>query len=603
MAITSGTPTNGDDKLFGSRGDDLIDALGGRDIVSGDAGNDTLFGGFGNDTLAGEAGNDFLIGGLSNQGGDNTEVIEGDEIDNGVDTVRESGDFNFILTNNQLIGNNVDNKLPGSGTDTLSEIESAQLTGGVSANTIDASDFNLGSVTLRGEAGNDTLKGGTRNDTLIGGEGFDSLIGGDGFDTYIVTDVNDTIVENPDAGVDTVQSTSSFTLGSNLENLTLTSSGTGKGNELDNLIVGSNSNDTLDGGAGSDTLSGGLGNDTYIVTGSEDTINENPDAGVDLVQSAGSFTLGANLENLTLTGSGNSFFTNGKGNELDNIIIGTNSNNTNELIGGDGNDTLTGGLGNDILRGDNGNDLLTGGLGNDLYIVTDATSDTIVEAPGAGVDTVNLISGNFTLGANLENLFILNGSGTGTGNELDNIISGDNGNDTLDGGLGSDTLSGEFGNDMLIGGAGNDFLIGRQGSDMLIGGAGDDLLRGSMDNGFSDQFVFAGAFNTLGIDKIEQFSESENFEKDKIVLSPTTFNALDGNVGGNLLPSDFAVITNDAQAGSSSAEIVYNSLNGKLFYNPNASVAGFGSGGQFATFIDVNLPNLSASDFLVVGVF
>jgi Ca2+-binding RTX toxin-like protein len=558
MAI-SGTPTNGDDKLFGTRGDDFIDAGYGNDLISGDAGNDTLFGGFGNDTLTGGAGNDILIGGLSPQAGGNTEVIIGDEIDNGVDTVRELGDFHFFLTNNQLIGNNIDNKLPGSGTDILSEIENAELTGGASANLIDASAFNLGSVILRGEAGNDTLKGGTRNDTLIGGDGFDTLIGGDGSDTYIVTDANDTIIENPGGGVDTVESAGSFTLGANLENLTLTASGIAKGNELNNLITGSNGNDTLDAGvSGFDTLSGGLGNDTYIVTGFTDTVIENANAGIDLVKSGGSFTLGANLENLTLMGSGTA-----TGNELDNNIIGSN-----------GNDALDAGV--------SGNDTLSGGLGNDTYIIT-GTSDTVIENAGASVDLVKS-GGSFTLGANLENL-TLTGSGTGTGNSLNNTINGSNSNDTLTGGAGNDTLNGGLGIDTVIesgsgftltnnkltgngtdtlssiekailtggsnndyldardftlgavtlnGGAGNDFVIGSTGSDSLYGSNGDDVLSGNAGNDFID----GGAGNDF---LIEDVSGSITLTNDRLTGNGTdTLSGIDkvslhGSSGNDVL--------------------------------------------------------------------
>jgi Ca2+-binding RTX toxin-like protein len=615
MAIIAGTPTNGDDKLFGTTGDDTIDGGYGNDLISGDAGNDSLFGGFGNDTLTGGAGNDFLIGGLSSQGGGNTEVVIGDEIDNGTDTVRESGDFNFFLTNDRLIGNNVDNKSPGSGTDTLSEIERAELTGGASANLIDASAFTLGSVILSGQAGNDTLKGGTRNDTLIGGDGFDTLIGGDGSDTYIVTDANDTVIENTNAGVDIVQSAGSFTLGANLENLTLTASGIGTGNELNNNIIGSNGNDTLDAGVdGNDTLSGGLGNDTYIVTGFTDTVIENANAGVDLVivqsGASGSFTLGANLENLTLTGSGT-----GTGNELNNNIIGSNGNDT--LDGVTGADTLSGGLGNDTymvtgtgdtviensgagvdlvksstsfilganlenltltgsggtgtgneldnnIIGSNGNntldagvsgfDTLSGGLGNDTYIVT-GTSDTVIENANAGVDLVKSAT-SFTLGANLENL-TLTGSGTATGNSLNNTINGSNGNDSLTGGAGNDTLNGGLGVDTVIesgsgftlinnkltgngtdtlssiekailtggnnndyldardftlgsvtlnGGSGNDFVIGSTGSDSLLGSNGDDVLSGNAGNDFID----GGAGNDFLIEDVSGISTLTN---------------------------------------------------------------------------------------------
>ena len=62
----------------------------------------------------------------------------------------------------------------------------------------------------------------------------------------------------------------------------------------------------LDGGAGADTLVGGTGNDTYVVDNAGDVVTEGAGAGTDTVQSSVTFTLGANVENLTLTGAGGS---------------------------------------------------------------------------------------------------------------------------------------------------------------------------------------------------------------------------------------------------------------------------------------------------------
>ncbi len=116
-----------------------------------------------------------------------------------------------------------------------------------------------------------------------------------------------------------------------------------------------------------------------------------------------------------------------------------------------------------------------------------------------------------------------------------------------------------------------------------------------------DRFIFNTneEFQTedVGIDTITDFSQTQG---DIILLDLTTFNAINSESGrGFSIPSEFATVTNDEEAANSDAVIVYNSENGNLFYNPNGSQAGFGSGGQFATL--TNTPLLQTEDFLLRG--
>lgn len=236
------------------------------------------------------------------------------------------------------------------------------------------------------------------------------------------------------------------------------------GNSAVNTLVGGAGNDRLVGGAGADTLEGGAGNDTYVVEVATDIVTENASAGTDTVEAGVTYTLAANIENLTLTGTG---AINGTGNTLGNTLTGNSAANT--LAGGAGNDLLVGGAGNDRLAGDAGTDTLQGGAGNDTYVV-DVTTDIVTENASEGTDTVETAI-TYTLGANVENLTLTGTAArNGTGNALDNVLRGNSAVNSLSGGTGNDTLDGLGGADTLTGGAGNDtYLLGRgYGADSVV---------------------------------------------------------------------------------------------------------------------------------------
>ncbi|SHJ99494.1 calcium-binding protein, partial [Propionispora hippei] len=330
---------------------------------------------------------------------------------------------------------------------------------------------------ITGNSGNNVLTGGAGNDTLDGGLGADTLYGGAGNDLYLVDYTGDAVIENANEGLDTVQSSISYTLGANVENLRLMgiTSINGNGNTLNNVLAGNNGNNILDGSTGMDTLIGGLGNDTYIVDNIGDVVIENTNEGADTVQASIIYTLGANIENLILSSSAN---LNGTGNALDNLITGNSGSNL-----------LTGGAGNDTLDGGSGADLLYGSTGNDTYIVDNA-GDVVTENANEGTDTVQSII-TYILGSNVENLILSSSANlNGTGNALDNLIAGNSGNNILTGGAGNDTLNGGAGADSLYGGAGNDVLCGGTGDDTYLYGIGSG-------NDSIDDYDPSGGSNTL----------------------------------------------------------------------------------------------------------
>ena len=144
----------------------------------------------------------------------------------------------------------------------------------------------------------------------------------------------------------------------------------------------------------------GWGSDVYVVDGANDRVLEATNGGTDLVKSSIAYTLPAEVEQLTLTGTA---AIGGTGNALNNVLIGNNANNTlsglngnDTLAGGAGSDTLDGGAGNDLLTGGSGSDTLTGGAGADRFkfVTTGDGLDRITDFV-SGVDKLLVVSANF----------------------------------------------------------------------------------------------------------------------------------------------------------------------------------------------------------------
>jgi Ca2+-binding RTX toxin-like protein len=545
--------------LIGNSANNQLTGNGGNDTLDGGAGQDAMSGGSGNDTYYVDNALDTVTE-SSNQGTDivYSSVTMATSLATNVENLTLTGNAAIngtgnssanIITGNsaantldggsgadQLIGGagddiyKVDNagdtvtELAGEGTDlvmssvafTLSNtVENLTLTNTSSTNVTGTG--NTGDNILTGSSGANTLVGGAGNDTLDpGSAGTDVLQGSTGNDTYIIGRTSGiTITENAGEGTDTVlASVNLSTLANEVENLTLTGSATtGTGNTSNNVITGNSAANTLNAGtAGTDTLIGGLGDDTYVIDHAGVAVTELSGEGTDVVQSSVAYTLSSNVENLTLTGSGN---VNGTGNTGNNVITGNTGNNT--LAGGDGDDTLDPGTAGTA-------DVLQGGLGNDTYIIT-RTGVTLTENSGEGTDMVKSAI-TFTLANNFENLVLTNTGTTvitGTGNSVDNVLTGSTGSNTLVGGAGNDTLDpGTAGTDILQGQTGDDTYIVDRSTTLTLteaAGEGTDTIKSSI------TFTLASNFENLTLTGAGNINGTGN----------GAANVLIGNSGANTL--------------------------------------------------------------------
>ena len=358
------------ENAIGSSGNDTIYGNNVANVINGGAGNDTMAGGNGNDTYYVDSILDVVI---ENPGAGTDLIISNSttySLPNNVENITIGTSGITVIGNelaNTMIGNAIGNTLNGqSGDDFIDGGPGGDVMAGgpgndtfvvdngadvVSEITNDGIDTALSSISyvLPANVENLTLTGnlnlsGTGNsldNILTSNSGIDTLTGGLGNDTYFLNNPSDVVIENPNAGIDTVVAGFGYSLvGTNLENVTLIG-----GANL--TVMGNGFNNFLTSNSGVNTLTGGLGNDIYVLNNAADTVVENPGEGIDAVISSFSYSLGvgSNLENVTLFGTDS---INATGDGLNNQITGNNAPNI--LIGGLGNDTLTGGNALDTAR-------------------------------------------------------------------------------------------------------------------------------------------------------------------------------------------------------------------------------------------------------------
>ncbi|HSV71304.1 MAG TPA: calcium-binding protein [Methylibium sp.] len=545
--ITGGNDAAVSERLRGAGGNDSVSALGGHDYLYGGAGNDTLAGGVGNDFLYGDAGDDSLLGGDGND-----QLFDDDET--GLDILLGGAGDDEVFLLHDGPGQLLDG---GSGVDTLNLSAMAPAFVQLSLQAMQAS---FGSPSALS--------------TVLG---FESVIGTGGGDSL-------------------------------------------EGNAQANRLDGADGDDVLQGGAGSDTLVGGLGSNTLVAGSYFD--GGVPEAGVIDYASYAGFAAGVRAD-LGNNPSGGNVLGSAWSDSYLGIrgLIGTDHDDrllgnadTNHLIGGFGDDVLYGRAGDDTLDGGgtnaydtNGEDLLVGGAGDDLYIVNGVNVLAIESSAGGGIDTVRTALNGYVLGSLLENLELAgNGGINGSGNELDNVITGNAFGNAIDGGAGRDTASYAnanvavtvslaltgfqntgYGNDRLQrienllgssradtltgndaanrldGGLAADTLSGGAGHDTLVGGAGNDSLAGGAG---LDAFRFTVAPTASGnVDRIVDFDVAD----DRLEFDVAAFAALGGT--GALAAGAFVV---GAAAADADDRLIYTAGNGRLYYDADGNGAG-----------------------------
>ncbi len=352
--------------LTGGRGNDSLTGGSAADQLNGGDDNDMLSGGAGNDLLAGEEGDDRLTGGAG------VDQLNGG---NGTDLVIETTDANFVLIDGSLSIAAV--------TDPLTDIDGAVLTGGAAINTLNASGFTRGSVTLFGGANNDVLTGTGLNDSLNGQAGNDQLLGGEGDDTLTGELGTDSFDGGP--GTDRVAETGNV-------NFTLTATQL-IGNGTDSIISDSVEQAALTGGAANNKL------DASAFPGASQL-----------------FGMGGN--DTLLGATGDDSLDGGAGHDV--------------LDGQAGEDTLTGGTERDFLIGGIGSDAITGGTGDDILIggptTLNAAAITAVMAEWTSIRTYAQRVANLQRGVGINFVFKLDATS----------IQDDSANDTLSGEADSD---------------------------------------------------------------------------------------------------------------------------------------------------------------------
>lgn len=475
---------NAIDTINGGDGNDLIYGYGGADILNGDSNDDLIIGGAGADMIDGGTGNDVFgiangdfASGESITGGTGTDVlilqnattvdfstgtlsgIESQDGSAGDDTVTFGASQWVSFTDIDLMtGTDVVNvfadgsDITASGTPTVSNAETSNLTG-------DGSD---NSITLTG----------AQLDAIIDGLGTIMMGGG-------VTDIIN--ITSTSVDLNTLGATDGSITG--LEYVSASTAGSGvtidlNGQTEDLDITGSGSGDTITSGSGSDNIDGGGGNDTIYadLTGGTNTIADEDFEG-------GATGWSDNTTDSTESGTFTEFL---------GLHAGTTAQSLSKTYTG-----ITSGSDVEItfnmyqIDSWDGEDFMV--YLNDTEVITVNLAGGVDEGAGSGSFTGGTWTRS-TIQAGINNTFWSGSSWNDDVNYEYTITLSNYSSTSLKLGFGSDANQGtadeSFGIDNVLitettsgsGSGGDDTVDGGAGDDTIYGGAGSDVINGGNDN-------------------------------------------------------------------------------------------------------------------------
>ncbi|PPD45290.1 MAG: calcium-binding protein [Methylobacter sp.] len=563
----------GNDWLFGEAGDDELQGGAGNDKLYGEDGNDNLFGQVGNDVLYGGNGDDVLVGfTASNEekqslaadetdgdwlyGGAGKDFLLGGEGSDYLDGGAGADDMQGGNGNDIYIVNSVNDSIAeeaGAGYDTVISSSNYLLNQNIEELRL------LDGLWIHGTGNklNNKIIGNNAGNILDGVTGADTMIGAEGNDTYYVDNVGDQIVELAGEGVDRVQSTISYALDANTEDLVLldfSKPESGKVDNTDVLVYGYPKMNELDYIQG-DAVDGFLGTCSLTAISNLMTQAGKPTTESDVIHFAinNNWTLkDPNLPNydrggttpaeqqaiLSALGMRNDLLWGYNEQGLANlvmsgrgVILGVNAGTlwgeptytgngaVNHAI------TITGVVYNDSDTTDKGQLMGFYIADSGRHKVNDMTRFVPISQFKAAAN----VSGAYSI-YTLEPVKLWDEDINGSGNNANNIIIGNRGDNVLSGWGGDDSLSGGAGNDTLFGNTGTDKLNGGEGDDTFVVDVTGDMVIEAANEGIdmvksSASFTLSANVENLALLGIEDINGTGN----------TLSNDISGTSGDNIL--------------------------------------------------------------------